>query len=348
MTVSHGIWAFRTASSPARGAGHVARCLALAAALPGRKHFFLDPDDVFAGRIEQAGYACTMERSREDATRLLEFTGSTGDVGVIVDSYDLGPAAIAAVSALPTVLKLDDGIGPAFGHSVLNAAVESDERYAHLPPEKCFFGPKFALLPPEYAAVNREARVTMQVRKRGGESAKVLIAMGARDSKNITMLAMKACRKLDVSVTVAIGPHADHLEAVREFCALQPNWTLAVGSTAMIELYLSHDVAVGAGGQSLYERMASGLPSIVVTLSDNQAGLVAAAERAGACRHVGLAETLHPDSLGLAIQDLLDDSAAYDALRRTGLDFVDGKGAARVADSLSSQLGMGLVREVSL
>lgn len=347
MTVSHGIWAFRTASSPARGAGHVARCLALAAALPGRKHFFLDPDDVFAGRIEQAGHACTPERSREDATRLLDFTRSTSGVGVIVDSYDLGPAAIAGVSALPSVLKLDDGIGPAYGNAVLNAAVESDERYSHLPPERCFFGPKFALLPPEYAAVNRDARVNALARKRG-EPAKILIAMGARDSKNITMLAMKACRKLDIGVTVAIGPHADHLDAVRDFCASQPNWTLAVGSTEMIEHYVSHDLAVGAGGQSLYERMASGLPSIVVTLSDNQAGLVAAAERTGACRHAGLAERLDPDSLGQSIRDLLDDSAAYDALRRTGLDFVDGQGAARAADRLSSQLGMGLVREISL
>lgn len=347
MTGQSGIWAFRTASSPKRGAGHVARCLALAEELPGTARFFLDPDDVFAARIGQAGHASVLEQSRTSADRLLDFANTADCSGVVVDSYDLERDAIARLSGLPAVLKLDDGFGPVYGSVVLNAAVAEDRRFSELPAEARLFGPSYALLPHRFAVRNEAAR-------HAGDAAiptvarRVLIAMGARDSHNASMLALKACISLGLAGTVAMGRHADHLETVQAYCADRPDWRVEVDHPAIVDLYDSHDLAVGAAGQSLYERMACGLPSLILVLSDNQEGLAAAAEKAGACRIAGAIPDLTPALLADRIRTVIEDRALRASLRRAGLDHVDGQGATRAAKAVAELFDLESIREVSL
>ncbi|MCB2099778.1 MAG: UDP-2,4-diacetamido-2,4,6-trideoxy-beta-L-altropyranose hydrolase, partial [Rhodobacterales bacterium] len=93
-------------------------------------------------------------------------------------------------------------------------------------------------------------------------------------------------------------------------------------------------LAVTGGGVALWERCCLGLPGLVVTQADNQAGNVALALAAGAARVLGRPAEITPVVLAEAIRDLMDDGATRAAMARAARCLVDGRGARRVAAHL--------------
>jgi len=340
-------WGLRVASSPRRGAGHVTRCIALAEALPGPSRFFLDPDDVWADRLTGRGHSVTLEADIGSADRMAASMRQGETAAAIVDSYDIDGDTGTALSRLGPVMKLDDGVGDVFGAAVLNAAVETDPRFDRLPAAARLFGPEFALLAPVFAQTNASEREAGDA-KCPATAKRILIAMGARDSQNVTQLALQACEGLDAAVTVAIGAHADHIETVTKLVSKNPHWRLIVNAPSMTDLYVIHDLAIGAAGQSLFERMACGLPSLVVVQSDNQTKLAGAVAEAGACRLVGEAGGLTAKAIADAVRPLAENRADRLTIRRAGLSLIDGRGAERAARQLTELFGTDTTREISL
>ena len=95
------------------------------------------------------------------------------------------------------------------------------------------------------------------------------------------------------------------------------------------------DLAIGAAGASAFERAALGLPSILVTLADNQRGICRLMVKAGAAANGGdlggaLASQLHDQ-----VTHLLSDGLARQRMAQAASALVDGQGAARVAEHFS-------------
>ena len=101
---------------------------------------------------------------------------------------------------------------------------------------------------------------------------RVMVSFGLRDSRNATALALDALHRLrrDISVTVVLGRNAPHIGSIRPRVAECGNWQLRIDVDNMADLYSRNDVAVGAGGVSCLERLCCGLPSVLISLADNQ------------------------------------------------------------------------------
>jgi len=192
-------------------------------------------------------------------------------------------------------------------------------------------GPRYALLRPEFAA-NRDAALA----RRGGPMRRLLIAPGGVDAGNVSGILLQALASLPLpagfSATVALGPTAPHLAALRGMSLPFP-CDIRAAVPDMAALMSEADLCVGAAGGSAWERCALGLPTLLLVLADNQRDAARALALAGAAwspgdLHIGPADWL---AEGLR---RLSDPAALTAMSIAAARITDGKGTFRVADAL--------------
>jgi UDP-2,4-diacetamido-2,4,6-trideoxy-beta-L-altropyranose hydrolase len=187
-------------------------------------------------------------------------------------------------------------------------------------------GPRYALLRPEYAAAAKYSW-REEVRSIG-------IFMGGTDAPGLTAHALEACRSvagfrgpIEV-VTTSANPR---LAALRQACADSPHTTLALDLPDLSGFFARHDLQIGAGGSSSWERCCIGAPTLTLIGAENQAVVVQALVGEGISR---TASSTAVEAIGEAVAGLIADAAGRRSMAERSQARVDGRGAARVAAAL--------------
>ena len=98
---------------------------------------------------------------------------------------------------------------------------------------------------------------------------------------------------------------------------------------------LESDLAISAGGQTLYELACAGCPTIAVWMAPNQDGQLQVFEESGFIRIAGHGEDDSViDAIVDAVFSLLQDRQARRSMSAAGQRLIDGQGAIRVARTI--------------
>ncbi len=360
--------AVRCDASTRIGTGHLRRCLSLADALEAlgaEPRFVIRCHDAVAERImatrrypviwlsppgdvpapvanapAHAAWAGVTEAGDviETITALREWVPEF----VIVDHYAFGARWHMTIrDALHcTVVAIDDLGDRALGADILldaNAAADHTAKYAGrlASGTRTLVGPRFAALASSYRSAPRYTFDTA-VRSIG-------IFMGGMDEHDASGAALRTLRN-DVGfagaieiVTTATAPHAD---ALAQACATDGNAALSTDLPDLSAFYARHDLQIGAGGTSSYERACIGVPTIAVVLAENQLTVVPILTRLGLVRGAtipGIAATgllSEAGDLATVATDLIARPDQRRVLAERSRQLVDGRGAERVALSL--------------
>ncbi len=321
------------------GLGHLMRCLTLAHQLSGEGVecvFLVRADDATALVID-AGHEL-LELPSEPADEEMDAAQCLAALDrrvdwLIVDHYGLGEAWERAMRGSAARMAAIDDLGRPHDVGLLldqNELPDAAARYAGKVPKhaRMLLGARFALLRPEFA---REPR------HRDGSIRRLLVSFGGSDPGNATSVALDALEQVgwtDRSVDVVVGGLHAHTDELAARCAEHPAWTLHVPTPAVGDLMRSADLALGAGGTSTWERCASALPALVVTIADNQRALAEATAAAGACRWLGDADDVDVDQIARELTSL---DQAPEVVQHMSLDargLCDGRGTRRVARAL--------------
>ena len=160
------------------------------------------------------------------------------------------------------------------------------------------------------------------------------VCFGGSDPTGETAKALQALGDLnELDVDVVIGPGAIVDPALTDAAEHMPHVSLhrAPSQEILTELMSEADLALGAGGVMLWERLCLGLPSLVISVAQNQRPQIDTMAAAGAIRFVGNHAEVTPGTIAQAVTTLAADEPARRALARTGRKLVDGRGALRVA-----------------
>jgi len=330
---------FRVDASQAIGAGHVMRCLALAQALAGNTLEFVcrRSDGDLAEMIAKAGHRLhrLAGNAAQDAAGTLAAiqSGAPGKPDwLIVDHYGIDAGWHAALRPhVGRILAIDDLADRDHDCDVLldqNLAPGEEQRYDGRLPAGCrvLAGLRYALLREEFQRLRRKVMPRSALRQ-------LLISFGGADAGNHTERALAALTRPELSglaVDVVLGMSYPHAARIRERCAGIPAATLIEDPGRLAGCMAKADLAIGAAGNSLWERACLGLPSIVVAVAPNQSSLAA---RAAA---EGIAIALEPDrfdaaTLAASVSSIAAAPEKLQAMSRRAFDLVDGSGAGRVA-----------------
>jgi spore coat polysaccharide biosynthesis predicted glycosyltransferase SpsG len=193
-------------------------------------------------------------------------------------------------------------------------------RYPHA---RALLGPRYALLRPGFR----------QARPRRDQN-RIFLCFGGSDPGGMTLRAAQALAQEPYALDIVAGYANADAAALRELCAAHPGWRLFVDHPHPEALMAQAALGVGAGGGMMWERAAMGLPSVVVSIADNQRGVCAAMDAGRAIAYLGPQQDVTGAALRGAVARLMRDTPARDAMGKTARRLVNPRGAMRVADAM--------------
>ncbi|MCY7455622.1 glycosyltransferase [Bacillus altitudinis] len=168
---------------------------------------------------------------------------------------------------------------------------------------------------------------TYEVRK---ECKKVVISLGGSDPCGLLSKAVSALLQTNHLDILAVAGKASHIKEQVEAEHIQ-----FIQHTDQLPVLLSEaDVAIVAGGMTLYEVICIGVPSIVLSQVDHQAVTASMFAQKGACFHLGLGDLVEEKDLLQAVQKLSDSYFLRRSIHLNGRSLIDGKGIERVKNIL--------------
>lgn len=272
----------------------------------------------------------------ENCKRVLE--GKVLD-WLVVDHYALDSTWEKALRQnTKSVLVIDDLADREHDCDVLldqNYYPRMTDRYTSKVPDSCLMltGPKYALLRDEF----RSWRAKVSIRKDGVR--RVLVFFGGVDAPNFTGLclgALKASSLRNYAVDVVVGTQHPCLAEIGALCAEQ-GYDLHVQSGRMAELMARSDIAIGATGATSWERCCLGLPSITISLADNQIEIALGLQRMGASIYLGEMSQVDPRCLAEQIAILVARPDVVKSMSERAFELVDGGGVVRVFEAMAGR-----------
>lgn len=355
---------FRVDASVLTGSGHVMRCLTLAEglrnagaavvfmtrphkgnlnALIQNKGFELyelsQVSQDYAENATRDEYAAWLGATQEaDASETIDILKDKQPDWLIVDHYAVDECWEKLVRPYAKkIMVIDDLADRKHDCDVLldqNYVSGYQRRYIGLVPPSCttLLGPDYALLRKEFA----EARKSLK--PRDGSVKRIFVFFGGVDHGNMTGNAIEALSAPEFShiyadvVIGAANPHRDTIATAIEQCPLA---TLHVQVENIAELMSMADLALCAGGSATWERLCLGLPSLVVTVADNQVQFTHDLHEKRLIRWIGRAES---GVIGEGFRSVLKDAMIQVERNKQeseqGRILVDGHGCERVAGFL--------------
>lgn len=358
--------AFRADASLQIGTGHVMRCLTLAEALRecGADCRFIcrnHPGNLIS-EIEQRGFDVSVlpydgkltgtdttqpihaawlgEGWETDAEQTKVGASETAVDWLIVDHYALDVRWERALAPHYRKLMVIDDLAdrPHACDLLLDQTFGRNAADYHpLVPADCHLlcGSQYALLRPEFAtlraySLQRRAQPVLRA---------LLITLGGVDKDNATGQVLQALRTCplpaDCRITVIMGAKAPWLDEVRKQ-AQDMTWPtrVLVGVSHMAQLMANSDLAIGAAGATSWERCCLGVPTILLSLAENQRKIADALSKAGAA-HVFDASNLKRQPL---IAPEYFGRLSLSGMSQAAAAITDGFGAARVAQTLINKV----------
>ena len=348
MSVSVGVRvAIRADASATIGVGHLARCLALSHALREQGAETV----LVTARGDGTAALCLRDAAAQvrwiegaddtlaDARQTLAALDGLRPDWIVVDHYRLDATWHDTVRAATgaRVMAIDDLANRPLSADLL-LDLNRDEQQAPAyrawlrRPARLLLGPRHALLAPAYRAPRPHETSDSRARSLG-------IFTGGTDPDGASLRILDACRRgagFDGPIEVATTRANPRLDALRAACR-DSGATLTIDAPDLAAFFARHDLQIGAGGGAAWERCRVGAPAIVLELADNQRPVIACLERARAALVASLdrAGDAARTPLADAVRSLIDAPDSRRMLARIAAGLVDGRGAQRVAASLT-------------
>ena len=199
-------------------------------------------------------------------------------------------------------------------------------------PDNCklLVGPRYALLGPEFSA----HRKTPILRDR--KINRILVFFGGTDPHNMTGLVLEAltCEEFGyLDVDVVVGANNQHRSVIQEQINQRLRTTLYGSLPHLADLMMKADLAFGACGTTTWERMALGLPCLVITIADNQISTADLLDQNDLIRLIGNSDVANVTSLREALRDEIE-MYRYKYRAELGMKLCDAMGVTRVVDQI--------------
>jgi UDP-2,4-diacetamido-2,4,6-trideoxy-beta-L-altropyranose hydrolase len=324
--------AIRVDGGPKIGMGHITRCLALAEELANNNCNItcITRNDISSiVKIKEHGFdiniidILTIEEEINYITQII----NQFDI-LITDLYEIDYNYLYTIKKTGVFLVSIDDLNE---HNFPCDIVINGNIYAEDLNYKDVTGKTRFLLGPKYVLMRKEFR-DLPKKQIKNKVENILITMGGSDPKGTSIKVLKAMMSdknlSNLNIDVVIGPSFSR-ELVTEINEVAKNnknisTDYNVNATIMRELMIKVDIAISAGGSTLYELAAAGVPTIAFVIADNQIRNVNKWVSQNAMLKIN-----HINEIRNNITKLLSDKNARQMMSNISCRLVDGLGTIR-------------------
>lgn len=349
-------YVFRVDSSEKMGTGHVMRCLALASELQHRGHsvFFIcrKLKGNLISHIEASGFKVVTLPSpassvqtwlevdiNQDIDETIEALNSIEKTDwIIVDHYGINSDWEESVSnKVKKIFVIEDLTSRShYCQLMLNQHTISDltQTYKDKITRECefLFGPKYALLRNDFNQLHKKVK-----NKTIKEAKDIFVFFGGIDATNETHKTLEAIKLLNnenLKIHCLIGKNNPHFASIERTAFSMQQVTLYQQLLQPESLMTKCDIAIGAGGVTTWERLCIGLPTLAISVADNQIKALEELDQQGYIRYLGQSKSVNADTLASEISEFISNPTSLNEMMKKGLHLVDGLGVSRVCEKL--------------
>lgn len=206
------------------------------------------------------------------------------------------------------------------------------EDYKHLVPDNCklLLGSEYALLRSEFSRLRPDSLAS---RENLSQPARILISLGSTDQHNIICKIIKAVERikqpLEIDITTGINnPNIKEIESLSSKSSKTINLHTFISNIA--EKMSQADIIIGASGCSSWERCVLGVPSIAVTIADNQLNIAEQLGKNGIQIDLGWYKDLTIQKITDELQELLSNNKKRTQMSKKASKICDGYGSLRL------------------
>ena len=330
---------FRCDGSAAIGTGHVMRCLALAQSvhhLGNNVLFVMREDGGIEERVKREGFDVVCIQGKNDLQETALLAREHGADWVVVDGYQFDSFYQEGIkNAGFKLLFIDD-----YGHCdhyhadiVLNQNVyASNDLYGWREPyTRLLLGAKYVLLRKEF----RSFETPRQCHGEGFCPSTALRTGSTKLSRTITGVAPQDDTFQHILLTLggfAQPERSSNIQRGLENAGYAVSVTS--GDADVPHLMQWADIAVSAGGTTVYELAYMGIPSVLLVRADNQQAVAEGMTKAGCAVNLGRVEDVKIEEIIQKVDALLNNTDQRRRMSEAGHKLIDGKGANRVLDAM--------------
>jgi UDP-2,4-diacetamido-2,4,6-trideoxy-beta-L-altropyranose hydrolase len=330
----------RVDSSVQIGTGHVMRCLTLAEKLRG-----LGAEILFICQELQGDFTEILEKKGFEVKRIANEgnfdweTDSIKTIGkikeqmdyvdwVIVDHYLIDYRWENRIRGVTKkVMVIDDLASRAHDCDLIldqNMNDDLNERYAGLTPKHCkkFLGPSYALLRTEFLEARKKLRF------RDGMIKNVLVSFGGTDPTGETLKVLEFIQMYNMDriiFDIVVGSQNRKKDEIEKKCLNMKNIVFHYQVNDMADLTAKADLAIGAGGISLIERCFLGLPSLIISVADNQISGSLSMAKLGVCQYLGSSDLVKSGDISAATIKMMENPDNMVSMGKKALSLLNSR-----------------------
>jgi UDP-2,4-diacetamido-2,4,6-trideoxy-beta-L-altropyranose hydrolase len=281
---------FRVDGNEKLGIGHVIRCLTLADEIKRRRAkseiLFITKDETAKSIIEHGGYNAI--KASNNGTEIVTYFADEKTL-FITDFLNTDNSYVSTIKkkANCKILCIDNNtkLKKIDADIVINANVFEKKEFRVINGTHCYTGPKYMIL-------RKEIEKLREIKKKVRDEVKsIFVIFGGSDPCNFTVKIAKALEDLKNTIDIYLvpGPAFLHHEILDQFL-LETNreFHILYAPENLLEKMKGADMAITAGGITLYEFAALGTPSITIPQVRHQNEIAKIFSKHNACINLGM------------------------------------------------------------
>ena len=343
---------FRTDASVKIGSGHVIRCLTLALFMreqgwnckfvskmhKGNLIDKISSYDFVVSVIKDFPESSSLSSWENDALQTKKSIHSETIDWLVVDHYELDERWEKELRPfVKRIFVIDDLANRIHVCDLLldqNLVSNFETRYQSLVNKGCktLLGPRFALLQPDFQLIS-------ETKHRVDKIASILVYFGGADIHNLTGKTIEAFQKLNrdgIRLNVVLDSGSPNMDIIKKQIEHDERISLHNTLPSLAPLMKESDLAIGAAGATTWERCCLGLPSLVITVADNQKAVAEELGSRGLIKYLGHHDSVSSSLICSAVEECLEMKSFHD-WSKACMDLVDGLGTTRVCSALIQQ-----------
>jgi len=164
----------------------------------------------------------------------------------------------------------------------------------------------------------------------------ILITFGGSDVRDMTPLVMDVLNKnySDITKNIVIGNGFSNIKKIEKLKDNNTNLIYNVDAQRMATLMSTNDLAISAGGQTLYELALVGIPTIAILLVENAKDDTFGWEKVGFIENIGWYDDINiKDNLLSALKQVEDKNKRV-AMQKSAKIYIQPNGAKRLYNGI--------------
>ncbi|MCL5962261.1 MAG: hypothetical protein M1358_23605 [Chloroflexi bacterium] len=290
--------------------------------------FLLGGDPEALTLVQQAGCpVLPIDAPEKEGPGEMALIREYGPDVIVVNRLNNPPGYLCNLKALGGLVVVLDDNGPEAHVADLNINV-----LYHTDTAIC--DPEYIALREEFQFYHNQERVTPEV------ASSILVLQGGSDTYGFIPAIVAALRKMagDFSIAVVTGWAFRHFTELNAALNGDQRFRVIHGATNMAELMVGSDLAITAGGNTMFELACVGTPGIVVCAEEFEVETAERFAMEGIVVNLGFGGRLDPIALVRVVQDLISSPETRRRMSIRGKELVDGQGAVRVAKLVLEKL----------